>query len=79
MSVGRNDPCPCSSGKKYKQCCLNKTLGWSLQNKIMLSLGGVILLVCIVLTIRSIRNFEGGSFPTSNRVWSEEHQHWHDN
>ena len=19
--VGRNDPCPCSSGKKYKQCC----------------------------------------------------------
>lgn len=23
--VGRNDPCPCSSGKKYKKCCLNKT------------------------------------------------------
>ncbi|HEY8102493.1 MAG TPA: tetratricopeptide repeat protein [Burkholderiaceae bacterium] len=22
MSVGRNDPCPCGSGKKYKQCCL---------------------------------------------------------
>lgn len=20
--VGRNDPCPCNSGKKYKQCCL---------------------------------------------------------
>ena len=19
--VGRNDPCPCGSGKKYKQCC----------------------------------------------------------
>jgi len=19
--VGRNDPCPCKSGKKYKQCC----------------------------------------------------------
>ncbi len=19
--VGRNDPCPCQSGKKYKQCC----------------------------------------------------------
>ena len=19
---GRNDPCPCGSGKKYKQCCL---------------------------------------------------------
>ena len=22
--VGRNDPCPCGSGKKYKNCCLNK-------------------------------------------------------
>ncbi len=22
--VGRNDPCPCGSGKKYKQCCLGK-------------------------------------------------------
>ncbi len=23
---GRNDPCPCGSGKKYKQCCWNKRL-----------------------------------------------------
>lgn len=23
-SVGRNDPCPCGSGRKYKQCCLAK-------------------------------------------------------
>jgi SEC-C motif-containing protein len=22
--VGRNDPCPCGSGKKYKHCCLAK-------------------------------------------------------
>ncbi|MCK5073457.1 MAG: YchJ family protein [Bacteriovoracaceae bacterium] len=22
--VGRNDPCPCGSGKKNKKCCLNK-------------------------------------------------------
>jgi SEC-C motif len=22
--VGRNDPCPCGSGKKYKFCCLTK-------------------------------------------------------
>jgi hypothetical protein len=22
--VGRNDPCPCGSGKKYKHCCLEK-------------------------------------------------------
>jgi len=21
VKVGRNDPCPCGSGKKYKRCC----------------------------------------------------------
>lgn len=23
--VGRNEPCPCGSGKKYKRCCLNRS------------------------------------------------------
>ena len=22
--VGRNNPCPCNSGKKFKKCCINK-------------------------------------------------------
>ncbi|HSY29062.1 MAG TPA: SEC-C metal-binding domain-containing protein, partial [Burkholderiaceae bacterium] len=24
MSPGRNDPCPCGSGKKFKKCCADK-------------------------------------------------------
>ncbi|HPQ70165.1 MAG TPA: SEC-C metal-binding domain-containing protein [bacterium] len=24
MAVGRNDPCPCGSGEKYKNCCIDK-------------------------------------------------------
>ena len=24
MKIGRNEPCPCGSGKKYKKCCLLK-------------------------------------------------------
>ncbi len=24
MKISRNDPCPCGSGRKYKQCCLDK-------------------------------------------------------
>ncbi len=24
--IGRNDPCPCGSGKKYKKCCIDKPL-----------------------------------------------------
>lgn len=22
--IGRNDPCPCGSGLKFKKCCINK-------------------------------------------------------
>ena len=25
METGRNDPCPCGSGKKYKKCCIKKS------------------------------------------------------
>ena len=25
--IGRNDTCPCGSGKKYKKCCLNSPQG----------------------------------------------------
>ncbi|MFO8191913.1 MAG: SEC-C metal-binding domain-containing protein, partial [Bacillota bacterium] len=31
IEVGRNDPCPCGSGKKYKKCCgsvNNQKIGW---------------------------------------------------
>jgi hypothetical protein len=24
LKVGRNDPCPCGSGEKYKNCCIKK-------------------------------------------------------
>jgi len=24
VKAGRNDPCPCGSGRKYKKCCMNK-------------------------------------------------------
>jgi len=27
QKIGRNDPCPCGSGKKYKKCCLRKQNG----------------------------------------------------
>jgi len=27
--IGRNDPCPCGSGKKYKHCCINKNIDFS--------------------------------------------------
>lgn len=26
IRVGRNEPCPCNSGRKFKKCCLNKAI-----------------------------------------------------
>ena len=33
IKIGRNDPCYCGSGKKYKKCCLNKTEEEKLRDK----------------------------------------------
>ncbi len=38
MKIGRNDPCHCGSGKKYKKCCLNNGIAsqefsWSKMHK----------------------------------------------
>lgn len=39
MSIGRNEPCPCGSGKKYKKCCINKPkfYQWELNMRELLS------------------------------------------
>lgn len=31
--IGRNDPCPCGSGKKYKKCCMNKVINVDFRNE----------------------------------------------
>ena len=31
--IGRNDACPCGSGKKYKQCCLSKPVSTAAKKK----------------------------------------------
>jgi len=33
--IGRNDPCPCGSGKKYKKCCLKKFLDHRIKTPII--------------------------------------------
>jgi hypothetical protein len=42
---GRNDPCPCGSGKKYKHCCALKGGRLSLGTRLWFALIGVMLLI----------------------------------
>lgn len=39
MNIGRNEPCPCGSGTKFKKCCLNKPYKPSLELEADLALG----------------------------------------
>ncbi len=78
MKVGRNDPCPCGSGRKYKNCCEGKKAAKdTLYSKGLPILLGVVLVSVVVLIGAAFYS----SAPTdgrAGRVWSAEHGHWHD-
>lgn len=35
QKIGRNDPCPCGSAKKYKRCCIDKKANFPTQEELM--------------------------------------------
>ena len=74
-AVGRNEPCPCGSGLKYKRCCALKPQKASLASRIAISIIGLMLLTGAVFMLVSLNDGSQGLQP--ERVWSEEHQHWH--
>jgi hypothetical protein len=74
--AGRNDPCPCGSGKKYKRCCESK------QRDTRASKWMVVLVLAVVVgafaaAFVSFSSDEGSSFAAPGRVWSPEHGHYH--
>ena len=75
MKIGRNAPCPCGSGLKYKQCCLLQQGKTPVRQKLLGALIAVILAGGALVVLMSFIQSEPGD--GSSRVWSEEHQHWH--
>ncbi len=75
-AIGRNQPCPCGSGKKYKHCCALAPQKGSMANRIFLSLIGLMLLTGAIFMLMSLDDL-GDDSGGPRRVWSEEHQHWH--
>ena len=75
MNIGRNEPCPCGSGEKYKRCCEGKaTQG----QKLWRGLAVLIALIVILVTVGIIRGGSQAEDVPPGRVWSLEHGHWHD-
>ncbi|MCY4121295.1 MAG: SEC-C metal-binding domain-containing protein [Acidobacteria bacterium] len=69
--AGRNDPCPCGSGRKYKQCCALKQ---DSRSKF-----GTYALIAVLVAIAGVLVYtftaDGGS--GSRQVWDPVHGHYH--
>ncbi|MEX2670621.1 MAG: SEC-C metal-binding domain-containing protein [Phycisphaeraceae bacterium] len=91
-SVGRNAPCPCGSGKKFKRCCEGKTWNTAEHRKQLLSMPMAMLLgllvvgavlVWVVAEVSSGPTHTGASAPSSAPAMPEPwfyneatNQHW---
>jgi hypothetical protein len=71
--VGRNDNCPCGSGKKYKKCCELKQ--HSRGGLALMVLVGLLLAAGVVVAISSFTTEPDAGRPTG--VWSPDHGHYH--
>lgn len=72
----RNDPCPCGSGRKYKNCCMEKD-----RSSLKSNLGVIGLIIAIIIGIyfTSIALSGDGNPPDCppGEQWSATHQHCH--
>jgi hypothetical protein len=78
--VGRNDPCPCGSGKKHKNCCEKKASRMSVGNWIAIAALVAAAAVLLFLLVNVAR--EGGAPASSTtcppgQVWDPLHGHCH--
>lgn len=69
---GRNDPCPCGSGQKYKKCCEAKAAESKMSGLLLVVIGAILAAALLAYTF-----MDRDRGPGDGRVWSEEHGHYH--
>ena len=70
-AIGRNAPCPCGSGQKYKRCCALKTDRVSTSSRIAISLIGLMLLAGAIYMLGALNREADSVGPM--RVWHGDH------
>lgn len=74
--VGRNDPCSCGSGKKFKHCCATKTESpWG--GRILMAVVLALIAGGVFAGITAVTSHSGTAGPAPGQVWSPEHGHYH--
>lgn len=77
-SLGRNDPCHCGSGEKYKHCCQEKDRSTStVRSKTAMIIIAAVLILGLVLVGISLTVGGGQRTCPPGTVWSAEHRHCH--
>jgi hypothetical protein len=72
--IGRNDPCSCGSGRKFKKCCERKTQARR-SSRVLIAVVGGLLLAGIAV---GVANFNADGARRGARVWDPAHGHYHD-
>jgi hypothetical protein len=72
-TTGRNDLCPCGSGRKFKKCCASKTDS-ARQSRLWTIVVGIAVVSALAVGVASFRGGSTGSV----RVWDPAHGHYHD-
>lgn len=75
--IGRNQPCPCGSGQKYKKCCAQNVKKTPIGMRIMIAVVAVFLISGLMVFLTNIDDHDPSAGPGPGLVWSEEHGHWH--
>ena len=70
--AGRNDMCPCGSGRKFKRCCAIKTTESRTSKVLLIAVGGAILAALVA----GMASFT--TEPSAGMVWDAAHGHYHD-
>ena len=71
LNLGRNQPCPCGSGKKYKQCCaLKEGRSWASQpwGKAMIGVVGIAIAIILGYSIAQMGESGTGPARSSSRT-----------
>ncbi len=74
--VGRNQPCPCGSGRKYKACCERKERRLSPTAWLTIVGAAAVVLAVLVFSFSSANRAASGICPPG-QVWSVAHGHCH--
>ena len=71
--VGRNDPCPCGSGAKYKHCCADKP-----DTTTTVSYFGLVSILVAAVIGGAVLVYAVAQDDPDGRVWSVSHGHFHE-